>query len=78
MRLTDRIGNFFPFFPSISGVICQTGDDAAVAQANLTEERQKDNSTLFKCCSGFCVDLLTKFSQDLSFDFQLVRCVVEQ
>ena len=56
-------------------MICQIADDAAVAKANLTEEhRHKDNSSsLFKCCSGFCVDLLTKFSQDLSFDFQLVR-----
>ena len=61
--------SFFIIWP---GVICQTADDASVAGVNLTEEYQKDNSTLFMCCSGFCVDLLTKFSQDLSFDFQLV------
>ena len=40
---------------------------------NKTEEIKNSNSTLFKCCSGFCVDLLKKFSNDLSFDFALKR-----
>ena len=40
---------------------------------NKTEEIRNSNSTLFKCCSGFCVDLLKKFSTDLSFDFALKR-----
>ena len=40
---------------------------------NRTEEIRNSNSTIFKCCSGFCVDLLRKFSNDLSFDFALKR-----
>ena len=39
----------------------------------MTKEKETANSTLFQCCSGFCVDLLLKFSSDLSFDFKLVR-----
>jgi hypothetical protein len=31
------------------------------------------NSSLFQCCSGFCVDLLKKFSHDMSFDYALKR-----
>jgi hypothetical protein len=26
---------------------------------NLTEEKKNDNSTIFRCCSGFCVDLVS-------------------
>ena len=40
---------------------------------NVTEEKQKSDSKLFQCCSGFCVDLLLKFANDLSFDFHMVR-----
>ena len=40
---------------------------------NVTEEMRNPNSTKFKCCSGFCVDLIRKFSNDLSFDFALKR-----
>ena len=40
---------------------------------NITEEMRNPNSTKFKCCSGFCVDLIKKFSNDLSFDFALKR-----
>ena len=40
---------------------------------NITEERRNPNSTKFRCCSGFCVDLIKKFSSDLSFDFALKR-----
>ena len=40
---------------------------------NITEEMRNPNSTKFRCCSGFCVDLIKKFSDDLSFDFALKR-----
>lgn len=40
---------------------------------NITEEMRNPNSTKFRCCSGFCVDLIKKFSNDLSFDFALKR-----
>ena len=43
---------------------------------NITEEKRNPNSTKFKCCSGFCVDLIRKFSADLSFDFALKRVKV--
>ena len=57
------------------GTICQLKDDSFILSngVNVTEEKKKLNSTVFACCTGFCVDLLTKFSEDLSFDFQLVR-----
>ena len=44
-----------------------------IVGVNITEEVLNPNSTKFKCCSGFCVDLVAKFSNDLSFDFALKR-----
>lgn len=31
------------------------------------------NSSYFRCCSGFCIDLLVKFSQDLGFSYDFFR-----
>ena len=39
------------------GVLCMLTDD--VKGFNLTEEKRNENSTVFRCCSGFCVDLVT-------------------
>ncbi|CAB4054253.1 GRIN2B [Lepeophtheirus salmonis] len=57
------------------GIICQMVDDPLLEGINQTEEMRKENSTYFQCCSGFCVDLLNKFSVDLSFDFKMMRLI---
>ena len=31
------------------------------------------NKTKAKCCSGLCIDLLTKFEDELGFTYDLVR-----
>ena len=58
------------------GTICQIVPDWDLEGVNITEEVTNPNSTKFKCCSGFCVDLIRKFSADLSFDFALKRVKV--
>ena len=55
------------------GTICQIVPDWDLEGVNITEEVTNPNSTKFKCCSGFCVDLIRKFSVDLAFDYALKR-----
>ena len=55
---------------------CKLECPRALVGVNITEEKRNPNSTKFKCCSGFCVDLIRKFSADLSFDFALKRVKV--
>ena len=57
------------------GVICQMKDNEYLHHhgINITEEKNNVDSEYFKCCTGFCVDLLEKFSNDLSFDFEMIR-----
>jgi len=31
------------------------------------------NSSYYRCCSGFCIDLLVMFSKDLGFSYDFVR-----
>lgn len=37
-----------------------------------TQSAQK-NESFFQCCSGFCIDLLQKFSEEIGFTYELVR-----
>ena len=60
---------------SNKGVFCYLKHDDQIIGVNMTEEIKNDDSEIVRCCSGFCVDLLLKFSSDLSFDFQLTRWV---
>lgn len=31
------------------------------------------NGSFYQCCSGFCIDLLQKFSEEIGFTYELAR-----
>ncbi|CAI4222997.1 unnamed protein product [Auanema sp. JU1783] len=54
--------------PGNQGSICDWGD-----VETLDETGMKRNNTLWKCCSGYCVDLLNKLASDIGFTYTLYK-----
>ncbi|XP_031771807.1 glutamate receptor ionotropic, NMDA 2B isoform X7 [Apis florea] len=53
------------------GVHCRVAKDSDMVEMD-TQSAQK-NESFFQCCSGFCIDLLQKFSEEIGFTYELVR-----
>ncbi|KAG5684927.1 hypothetical protein PVAND_014135 [Polypedilum vanderplanki] len=51
------------------GIICRIASDADVVDIDQAHK----NGSYFQCCSGFCIDLLEKFAEELGFTYELVR-----
>ncbi|XP_031364187.1 glutamate receptor ionotropic, NMDA 2B isoform X6 [Apis dorsata] len=54
------------------GVHCRVAKDSDMDSEIDTQSAQK-NESFFQCCSGFCIDLLQKFSEEIGFTYELVR-----
>ncbi|XP_047737425.1 glutamate receptor ionotropic, NMDA 2B, partial [Hyalella azteca] len=57
--------------PADKGVLCRVATDEMMVGVNVTEAMR--NSSYYRCCSGFCIDLLVKFSNDLGFSYDFSR-----
>ncbi|XP_050299775.1 glutamate receptor ionotropic, NMDA 2B isoform X2 [Anthonomus grandis grandis] len=53
------------------GVLCRVASDEAITEVDMSQAHR--NGSFYQCCSGFCIDLLQKFSEELGFTYELVR-----
>ncbi|XP_076764017.1 glutamate ionotropic receptor NMDA type subunit 2 isoform X6 [Xylocopa sonorina] len=53
------------------GVHCRVAKDSEMIEIDI-QSAQK-NESFYQCCSGFCIDLLQKFSEEIGFTYELVR-----
>ncbi|XP_013146716.1 PREDICTED: glutamate receptor ionotropic, NMDA 2B-like [Papilio polytes] len=53
------------------GVICRVAPEVDVAGIEAGTAHR--NSSLYQCCSGFCIDLLQQLAEQLGFTYELVR-----
>lgn len=49
------------------------GGHQGISTKKTTNQTQDDYE--FRCCSGFCIDLMEKFAADLKFSYDLYRFV---
>ncbi|XP_073832511.1 glutamate ionotropic receptor NMDA type subunit 2 isoform X2 [Musca autumnalis] len=53
------------------GVLCRVAADHEMADIDVGQAHR--NESFYQCCSGFCIDLLEKFAEELGFTYELVR-----
>ncbi|XP_076276632.1 glutamate ionotropic receptor NMDA type subunit 2 isoform X4 [Lasioglossum baleicum] len=53
------------------GVHCQIAKASDIADIDISTAQK--NESLFQCCSGFCIDLLQKLSEEIGFTYELIR-----
>ncbi|VDM76894.1 unnamed protein product [Strongylus vulgaris] len=60
--------------PGNQGSICDWGDEEIDTDGgNKNTKKYLRNRTLWKCCSGYCVDLLNKLANDIGFTYTLYK-----
>ncbi|XP_055384462.1 LOW QUALITY PROTEIN: glutamate receptor ionotropic, NMDA 2B-like [Condylostylus longicornis] len=53
------------------GVLCRVASEREMELIDPAQAHR--NESFFQCCSGFCIDLLEKFAEELGFTYELVR-----
>ncbi|KAK0168072.1 hypothetical protein PV327_001910 [Microctonus hyperodae] len=53
------------------GVHCRVAKESEMVEMDIQSAQR--NESLYQCCSGFCIDLLQKFSEEIGFTYELVR-----
>ncbi|XP_015178931.1 PREDICTED: glutamate receptor ionotropic, NMDA 2B isoform X4 [Polistes dominula] len=53
------------------GVHCRVAKESEFTEVDIQSAQKNDS--FFQCCSGFCIDLLQKFSEEIGFTYELVR-----
>ncbi|XP_060833233.1 glutamate receptor ionotropic, NMDA 2B isoform X8 [Bombus pascuorum] len=53
------------------GVHCRVAKDSDMDEMDV--QAAQKNESFYQCCSGFCIDLLQKFSEEIGFTYELVR-----
>ncbi|XP_071522705.1 glutamate receptor ionotropic, NMDA 2B-like [Panulirus ornatus] len=54
------------------GILCRIATEAMMSGV-VNQTLAQQNSTYYQCCSGFCIDMLQKFSDELGFSYDLFR-----
>lgn len=55
------------------GVLCRVAAQYPDTPDIGDIEQTHKNGSFFQCCSGFCIDLLEKFAEELGFTYELTR-----
>ncbi|XP_034944082.1 glutamate receptor ionotropic, NMDA 2B [Chelonus insularis] len=53
------------------GVLCRVAKESEMVEMDIQSAQR--NESFYQCCSGFCIDLLQKFSEEIGFTYELVR-----